>query len=198
MKRNIIFLSFVLGILIIGIASASPILTRTLPDKVNSGENFNVTYTASGLMQDSWYVAFDDRVVGDCYPSHIVNSMVGLNRDSKSVIVSVRAPSINTTCNFSGSYNFDDGIQRLLPTKYLQVGDLPFVIPEPVVVDNSSLNPNQFINETDIQTAPVTSSSGICKITEKIAFFELPFVNKCTSGGIIGVIVIFIILKLLL
>src|SRR3972149_5832409 len=104
MKRNIIFLSFVLGILIIGIASASPILTRTLPDKVNSGENFNVTYTASGLMQDSWYVSFDDRVVGDCYPSHIVNSMVGLNRDSKSVIVSVRAPSINTTCNFSGSY----------------------------------------------------------------------------------------------
>jgi hypothetical protein len=62
-------------------------LTRTVPNTVNPGEQFSVTYQTSGAPADKWFVAWEESITGGCTPSTYKDFMASERRQINYCII---------------------------------------------------------------------------------------------------------------
>jgi len=82
-------------------------MDRTIPIQVEAGETFTLIYTARSV-SGTWGVSIEDSVSGGCtFPdgsSSIKTVMLSADGNTKSI--TIQAPSVESTCTFTGDYKF--------------------------------------------------------------------------------------------
>lgn len=79
-------------------------VTRTLPDSVQAGANFEVSYTTVGTT-GKYLAAVEDTISGGCTPSAKKVLFVSDDGSAQTTRVSYKAPS-SGVCTFLGTYQF--------------------------------------------------------------------------------------------
>ena len=100
----VIILNSQVGLFVI---TGSETMQRSATTQIEVGNTFDVTYTVQNV-QGSWGVSILDEVIsGDCsFPEGSELKTVMLSADGNTKTITVQAPNYETTCVFSGDYQF--------------------------------------------------------------------------------------------
>ena len=127
-KRNIWFLIAIISLVVIGMflqkqysifsITGNEIISRDLPTEVKVGESFQLTYTVSGAT-GKWGASIVDNINGGCkFPDGSTQlKTVMLSTDGNTKTITITAPNSESTCTFTGDYQFGTASIKTFPTQ---------------------------------------------------------------------------------
>jgi len=115
-------------------------ITRNTPPTVQSGEQFTVTYSTSGVPDGSWFVAWEDTITGGCTPTIYQSFMAGTTPDNDQKTITFTAPT-SGSCTFTGYYQFTDEAQTNFPNALITILGTPPASPS-IKINEVEANPD--------------------------------------------------------
>jgi len=149
------FLLFVLPIVSAGT------MIRTVPSKVGIGDSFIIQYSTSET--GVWGVSIEDSVSGGCtFPdgsSSIKTVMLSADGSTKSI--TIQAPSVESTCTFTGDYKF--GTDAIINFQSASITISSVVEPECITGTNKCIGTIYYecISENWVSQGEVVGECGI-------------------------------------
>jgi hypothetical protein len=189
MNKSIFFI--LLGIMLMASVTAATTVTRTIPDRAEVGTTFQVIYNVSSDSQVQ--VAFDEEVEGACFTSQVSPFSLITENNVASKTVTYTAPSSAGNCRFMGSW----AVIGQSGTNIFQNKDVEVYVYTAPVTAPQNIQYSTQGSGTENQNTTTQTSTGICSIAEKAAFFELVKGDKCKSGTYIILIGLGILVFLL-